>query len=259
MLCLKERINEYENTLALILDIGEKMVFSGAEISRVEDTVTRLCKAYGAVKVDVFALTSVIFLTVSFGEGVVLSQTRRVVAGGQTDFIKLEKYNALSRKCCVAPMPLEELKAEIETISSAKISNFNTYVGSFLAAFGFVIFFGGNLIDASLSGVFALAICALADVFAPKIPNKVFYYFITSMIIGFGICAIAKYIPSLHADKIIIGDIMVLVPGIAFTRAVKNVLIGDTLSALVRLAECLVWTCALACGFIIPIAVLLGG
>ena len=256
---MKERNNEYESLLALILDIGEKMVFSGAEISRVEDTVTRLCKAYGAEKVDVFALTSVIFLTVVFPEGVVITQNRRVNAGGQTDFIKLEKFNALSRRCCKNTISQEELKSEIDGICKEKISNFNTYAGSVLAALGFVIFFGGNLIDALLSGVFALAICFLADLFAPKIPNKVFYYFITSLIIGFGICLIAKFIPSLHADKIIIGDIMVLVPGIAFTRAVKNVLIGDTLSALVRLAECVVWTCALACGFIIPIAVLLGG
>ena len=44
----------------------------------------------------------------------------------------------------------------------------------------FVVFFGGHLFDALVSGVFAIAICFLSDILSPKIPNKVFYYFITS-------------------------------------------------------------------------------
>lgn len=256
---MEEKNLEYENILALILDIGEALVFAGAEINRVEDTVSRVAKAYGAAKVDAFALTSVMFLTVSFPDGAILTQARRVVAGGQTDFIKIDKLNALSRKCCKQILTREELKKEIEVINNESINSLFIYLGSILAAAGFVVFFGGSLWDAFVSGAFAVAICFLSDLLSPRIPNRVFYYFITSLIIGFGICITAKYVPILHADKIIIGDIMVLVPGIALTMAVKNILIGDTLSALVKFAECMVWTCALAGGFMIPIAILLGG
>ena len=63
----------------------------------------------------------------------------------------------------------------------------------------------------------------------------------------------------LDESKIIIGDIMVLVPGVVMTNSVKNMLIGETLSAVMKLVECFVWTCALACGFMIPISILLGG
>ncbi len=256
---MKEETNNYANILALILDVGEALVFAGAEIGRVEDTITRMAKTYGAVKVDAFALTSVVLLSVTFPNNVVLTQTRRVVAGGQTNFVKIEKLNALSRRCCKQALTREELKQEIENINRDSIHRLYIYLGSVLAAGGFVVFFGGNLLDSVVSGLFAVAICFLSDIFSPRIPNKVFYYFITSLIIGFGICLTAKYIPILHSDKIIIGDIMVLVPGIALTGAVKNILIGDTLSAVVKLAECLVWTCALAGGFMIPIAFLTGG
>lgn len=256
---LEEKTNDYANILALILDVGEALVYAGAEIGRVEDTITRMAKTYGATKVDAFALTSVIFVTASFPDGSVLSQERRVVAGGQTNFVKIEKLNSLSRRCCKQALTREELKQEINSINNDSIHSLNIYLGSILAAAGFVIFFGGHMLDALVSGLFAIAICFLSDILSPKIPNKVFYYFITSLIIGFGICFASKYLTVLNADKIIIGDIMVLVPGIALTGAVKNVLIGDTLSAVVKLAECLVWTCALAGGFMIPIALLLGG
>ena len=33
--------------LTLALDIGERLLVCGAEVSRVEDTITRICRAYG--------------------------------------------------------------------------------------------------------------------------------------------------------------------------------------------------------------------
>ena len=48
-----------------------------------------------------------------------------------------------------------------------------------------------------------------------------------------------------------IGDIMLLIPGIAFTNSIKDVFVGDTISGIMRLAESLMWTGALACGFML--------
>ena len=62
-----ERANEY---LYRALDIGQAMLQSGAEISRVEDSIRRLCVAFGAERADVFAITSNITVTIysnSFG------------------------------------------------------------------------------------------------------------------------------------------------------------------------------------------------
>lgn len=254
-------MHEFDNDylVSLFLDIGEALLYSGAEINRVEDTISRLGKAYGAVDIEIFALTSLIVLSVDFGDGKAVTQTRRIISGGQTDFIKIQKLNSLSRKCCKTALSREELREEIDKINKESIYKYRTYLGSILGASGFTIFFGGDLFDALVSGIFVILICLISDLLSSRIPNKVFYYFVTSLIIGFGICLTAKFIPSLSADKIIIGDIMVLVPGVALTTAVKNVIIGDTLSALVRFAECLVWTCALAFGFMIPISILFGG
>ena len=54
---------------------------------------------------------------------------------------------------------------------------------------------------------------------------------------------------TLHSDKVIIGDIMLLIPGLAFTNAVKDIFIGDTISGVMRLIETILWAAALALGF----------
>ena len=52
-------------------------------------------------------------------------------------------------------------------------------------------------------------------------------------------------------DKIIIGDIMLLIPGLAMTNAIRNILSGNTISGFIRLAESLIWTGSIAGGFML--------
>ena len=42
---------------------------------------------------------------------------------------------------------------------------------------------------------------------------------------------------------------MLLIPGLAFTNAVKDIFIGDTISGVMRLIETILWAAALALGF----------
>ena len=62
-------------------------------------------------------------------------------------------------------------------------------------------------------------------------------------------------IPALHMDKILIGGIMLLIPGLAMTNAVRNMLVGNTISGAVRLAETLIWAAALAGGFMVAMLI----
>ena len=72
---------------------------------------------------------------------------------------------------------------------------------------------------------------------------------IASFLAGVGICLVTKYVPGLNQDKIIIGDIMLLIPGLMSTNAIRDVLIGDTLSGIIRLIAALLLAAALALGF----------
>ena len=67
-----------------------------------------------------------------------------------------------------------------------------------------------------------------------------------------------RALPFLHTDKIMIGDIMLLIPGIAMTNSIRDILVGDTISGLMRLIESILWAGSLACGFMTAI-LLIGG
>ena len=56
-----------------------------------------------------------------------------------------------------------------------------------------------------------------------------------------------------NLDKIMIGDIMLLIPGIAMTNAIRDMLMGDTISGLMRLIESILWAGSLAVGFMASI------
>ena len=44
--------------LSLFMEIGAMMIRNGSEVKRVEDTLMRMGAAYGAARMDVFAITS---------------------------------------------------------------------------------------------------------------------------------------------------------------------------------------------------------
>jgi uncharacterized membrane protein YjjP (DUF1212 family) len=53
-----------DQLLCLALDVGEGVLKNGGEVHRVEDTVERICHAYGASHVEVFAITTLILASV---------------------------------------------------------------------------------------------------------------------------------------------------------------------------------------------------
>lgn len=242
-----------------LLYIGEAMLASGGEVNRVEDTLIRLGRAYGAVEMNVFVITSSIVITMVMQDGRETTQTRRVLSTGSTDFARLEALNALSRRCCADPISVEELAEQVRRIRELKPSRLHLYAGSLLAVGSFTLFFGGSVWDMAASMVFALVVCLLQERLAPLCETRMIFNLLTSLLVGMGICAAAKLCPLLRVDAIMIGDIMLLIPGLAMTNSVRDILMGDTIAGVMRLIESLLWAGALAIGFVLSIWLMTGG
>ena len=239
----------------IMLELGEELLSSGAEVNRVEDTLCRIGFAYGAKKVNVFVITSSIVMTVIFSDDEELTCTRRIMRSVSTNLSRLEQLNNLSRICNEHTPDIGEVKARLKEITTHKPTKFFEYTGSILASGAFAVFFGGTIFDGIAAAFFGAIICLLSRIFAPVCPNRVFYYFSTALLVGIGISITASLITLLHSDKIMIGDIMLLIPGIAITNSIRDMLIGDTLSGTMRFFESLIWAVAIAGGFMLAIAV----
>ncbi len=247
---------ERNKLISCMLNIGEEMLKSGAEISRVEDTLVRIGLSYGAQKVNAFGLASNILITVEFEDGSQFTRTRRINKTLQNDFKKLEALNALSRRFCSSDnMTVSELEKEFATITSVLPSRLITYIGNVLAASSFAMFFGGNIYDSMVAALFALLICFMQHTLTPLCKNNLTFIIIVSFISGLGISLVSSPFSFLHADKIMIGDIMLLVPGVAVTTSVRDIFVGDTITGSMRFIESILSAGALAVGFMLAIYV----
>ena len=234
--------------LHLLLDMGEMLLASGAEINRVEDTLQRIGRAYGAAKMNVFVITSSIVITMERTDGELLTHTRRVNYTGSTDFTALEQLNALSRNCCINPIPLDQFQRRLQEIAEPR-GRWDLYMGSILAAGSFAVFFGGTFADGVVAALVAVLICFIQQKATKFFANTIMFNLFCSFVVGTVICLTVKVLPVLNMDKIMIGDIMLLIPGIPATNSIRDMLMGDTISGLMRLIESILWAGALACGF----------
>ena len=239
----------HDQILHGLLDMGQMLLLCGAEINRVEDTMTRLGRAYGAKKVDIFAITSDIVLTILFEDGVELTQTRRINKASSFDFVKLERLNALSRRICTEPVSAAEFRAELEKIDREKPKVQTLYLGSVVTALSFTLFFGGSWADSILAAFVGVMVCFMQQHIQPVFRNAAFFQVLVGFVAGSFIWFVWRQVPALDVDKISIGVIMLLIPGAALTNAVRDMLVGHTVSGLLRMFESLLLALMLAIGF----------
>lgn len=241
------------------LDMGETMLRCGAEILRVEDTIMRICTAYGGGIVDVFTILSLIILSWKTDSGENHTLTRRIDPPA-TDLGKLEELNALSRYICQEKPSCDEIGQRIHKIMapSARRVYRSRVAGYILLASAFAIFFGGNLRDGAAAGAVALLMYFWDYLFSGFGRNRVVYSLITSLVAGIS-CILAVYTGiGQNTDKVMIGTIMLLIPGVNLMNALRDMICGDIITGILRLAEALMMAIAIAAGFGIAI-MLIGG
>lgn len=251
---------DYNKLLQAILDIAEEMLVCGAEVSRVEESIERMCGAYGCDRrrVNAFIITSNIQVTLEDPEGHIITQIRRIVRN-DTNFDRLDHLNDLSRYICRERPPLSELLRRYEAVMNRRgLPVWVEYLGALLIAGCFAVFFGGNARDGAAAALLGLLI-TLAMRFSGRFEeNQLAKVFMTSVLAGFAALAEVGLGLGNNVDKIMIGGIMLLIPGIAMTNSLRDMLIGDLASGLLRLVNSLLLATAIACGFALPL-ILTGG
>ncbi len=238
-----------EEKLTCVMDIGEHLLTSGAEIHRVEESIDRMCRSFGAKRVDVFIITSSMVVTIFDSDNNTYTQTRRIT-GTTTDFEKIHRLNALSRKLCSQEMTTAQIRRELaEAIARPCYPFWLECICYSVIAGAFTLFFGGNLTEALVSLAVGLLVrlgCCLCEL---AIPNKIFTKFISAAIATALALLAVKFGWIGSIDKIIIGNIMSLIPGIGLTNALRDLFTGDSIAGLLRSIEAVLTALAIAAGY----------
>ncbi|MEE0741806.1 MAG: threonine/serine exporter family protein [Emergencia sp.] len=249
---------DYDRILQGILDVGEEMVIAGAEVNRVENSIYRMCEAYGADRINVFIITSNIQVTMEAPDGRIVTHIRRVVRN-EANFDRLDYLNDLSRTICAETPGAQKLQEMLEAVMNRpQQSRFLKFVGAVLVSGGFTVFFGGNFRDGIAAAIVGVVIVLVEVFLAEREKNQIVYHFAASVVAGITAILLVRIGLGHNADKIMIGGIMLLIPGIAMTNSIRDMLIGDVASGMLRLSNALLVAAAIACGFAFTI-IALGG
>lgn len=245
--------------ISCILDMGELLLTNGAEVLRVEDTISRLCAAYGFSRINVFSITSSIVITVHNADNQIFTQTRRIQKH-DTNLQKIALANALSRQLCASPVSVDVFQnriAEIHSSSSCPMLMQCACYAVISAVFS--VFFGGSIMDgftASISGV----IMYFTLQFMQKLRmNSILQSMLVSAVTAFAVLLLVEVGIGHNPEKITIGNIMLLIPGIAFTTSLRDIINGDTISGLIGISEAIIKAIAIAIGFATVLVQMGGG
>ncbi len=239
------------------MDIGEQMLISGAEVHRVEESVSRICYAFGAARVDVFIITSSMVVTIHTNDKKTYTQTRRVTFLN-TNYEKLHRLNQLSRDICDKNLTKQEIEKKLnDAVNCSKFPIWLDFTCYAMITGAFTLFFGGRTIDALVSLIVG-AVVRLGTFYSGKIiSNNIFNkFFSTVMATVLAFLAVeCGWIA--NVDMVIIGNIMPLIPGIGLTNALRDLFTGDNIAGLLRTIEAVLTALAIAAGYFL--VALLGG
>lgn len=239
-----------KKVLILALHAGEIMMKSGAEIYRVEDTVTRICKACDIPYVEVFATPTGIFISLDAGHADSDMHTFiKRIKSSRIDLEKISKINQFSREFTTTDLSVDEGLLILKKIDHDKEFNFWWRVmGAGMITSFFTIMLGGTPTDFAAS--MAIGVLAyFSTLFFERLQ-------LNSFVSVFGSCMLVALLTmgsielglGVHRDLIIIGSIMMFLPGVAITNAVRDFLSGDSLSGLARAAEAIMTAVSIAAG-----------
>ena len=239
-----------DRLLCLALDVGEGMLKSGGEINRVEDTVTRICRSYGAEHIEIFAIPSVMIAAIRMKDGAYSSQIRRIDSI-ENHLYRLELYNGISRKVCRTTPPLEEVDAMIHEAKRAKTyPEWLRILAAGITAGVLAIFFGGDGWDGIVAGIIG-AIIFTVDLLPSAQVNRLAKTGVQSFLGGL-LASIALRLGIGHdSEAIMIGTIMVLIPGLSFGTAFRDLLCGDFLAGSLKTVQCILAALMIAGGYLL--------
>lgn len=250
-----------DHLLDMVGFAGKLLIESGAEIYRVEETMVRLCTCFHEVDdAQSFVTPTGIMFSVTVDKKTV-TKVMRVRCKG-TDLHCIDRINDLSRRATQHAYSIAEIKQELEEIAKQDRYSFPvTLLFGALSAFGFALFFHGTLWEAVIAFVIGMVIKTVSFLLEKREWNAFFTNALSAGIAA--VCALAAHawMPFVDTDIVTISSIMLLVPGLAITNAVRDTIAGDYLSGVSRATEAFLIAIAIAAGigFVLSMSMKIGG
>lgn len=230
---------EMHQVLELAMDAGEVLLQNGAEISRVEETIDRICRKFEIENVDAFVLSNGIFMTASSKDREVFARVRAIPLAG-THLGIVTQVNSLSRDIERGKVGIQEAKERLEQIKKMPPNNnFLRIIGSGVGSACFIYLLGAGFWECILTLLSGCAVFAAVIWMSKRKLSKILLN-----IFGGGLITILGILYTYCMPQaeprlsiMIIGSIFPLIPGVAFVNAIRDLADGDFIAGIVRMLD----------------------
>ena len=250
-----EKEYELSEVLEVASEAGHILLENGAEISRVEDIMSRISNHYGVDSGNFFVLSNGIFTT---GNSEKVSK-----AGGQAstyanvEFIplrgvqlsKVKAVNQLSYDIVGGRCSLDEARERLRSIRAIPAKPvWEQILATGLGAGGFCAVFGGGYLDCAAALVVGLILGVWMLLVSGRYLSKIVGG-ISNAILSTVLCIFFWKIGFAESlSNVIIGAIMPLVPGVPFVNGVRDLANSDYLAGMTRLTDAMLGFFCIAIG-----------
>ena len=246
---------DFTEVLDVAAKAGHILLENGAEISRVEDIMSRISSHYGVDSGNFYVLSNGIFTT---------GHTKKITkSGGQAstyanvEFIPLKAIqlskvvavNRLSYDIANDKMGLDEARERLEQISTTPPKPvWEQILGSAIGAAGFCAVFGGGWIDCAVDLVVGALLYAFVLGVSSRYLSKIVGG-VCNALVATLLCVIAWRMGScISLANVIIGAIMPLIPGVPFVNGVRDLANSDYIAGFTRLTDAMLGFFCIAVG-----------
>lgn len=227
---------------------GQIILENGGETYRVEETISRICQSFGIEVAEGFVTPTGIMASASRSPADVRSVIKRV-KHRTVNLDKISRVNELARSNAINPLSVDEFYSRLVTIDQLNpFAPASVMAAAAVAAAAFTLMFGGTPGDA-LSAFFVGLVTKYLTMAATKLAINDFFINVLggASVTLFGLVSVFVGI-GVNPPLVIIGSLMLLVPGLAITNAIRDTLAGDLVSGVTRGAEAFLIAVSLAAG-----------
>ena len=220
---------QYDNFVMKVLStantIGKILLTSGAETYRVEKAISTICRRFD-LKAETFVTMTCVLTSAKKKDGATITEVNRIYTVSNN----LDKVDRIHKILLdIHKYELEDLEKEIKKIQIQTIYKKNMLLVSyFFSAAFFAIWFDGKFNDLKLNNFFINTLGGFLITILSILAAKV------------GLVSTPSYSA--------IGALMLLVPGLALTNAIRDLINGDLIAGTSRMVEAALVGSALAIG-----------
>lgn len=234
---------------------GTLMLENGAEIYRVEETIDYMLKTSGLKTSEAFVVSTGIMISLDDPSIDALTVIRRVNRGA-TNLNVVAQVNDISRKFYKRVISLEEAFSQLKHLDKTRYPWWLKDICTIFVVASFAGMYGGNGYDMLATAIVGIFLAAWLHAGKKIGLNSLIKDLTASVVISVMASVMVHIGVGMHIDRIIIGAIMVLVPGAAITNAIRDTLHGDYTSGNANILQAFAEAAMIALGVYVGLLLL---